>query len=378
MNTDIAYARKALTCLALELPGAVFSEIKTVFGTALDELQQHRETAVTESSTPMRQERQDKIFTWARAAFGEAQATSIPQRGLRLLEEALELFQACVGDAKKAHELVDYVFARPPGHIGQEIGGVSVTVLALAAAAGLSADTEERREVDRCLSRPVEWFTARNAAKNAAGFLMPEAVVVDHTSQWTQPETGDVITVEVKNTTTSSPPEEETNWTQEAGKWTASTDEENWNGSATFDTLEEAIDYGKFWLAEEYGLEDGALFYTGTIDPVTAEDLADHAFNTDRIIEDMEEGLCEMVGELAEDHPMGPKDADAAELEERLKCTLVEWMKEKNAVPKVCRINNDRSHVWHRCEDVDETQGGPSSTARCRRHQGHEGDHDFI
>jgi len=119
-----------------------------------------------------RDQRQLMITNWARAAFGEAEATGIPQRGLRLLEEAIEAFQACGGDEAIAHKLVKYVFERPPGQIGQELGGVAVTVLALAAAAGLSADEEECREIHRVLSKPISEFTQRNASKNAAGFKM--------------------------------------------------------------------------------------------------------------------------------------------------------------------------------------------------------------
>ena len=114
--------------------------------------------------------RQRMVTNWAREAFGHDQATSVPQRGLRLLEEAIEAFQASGGDEAMAHKLVTFVFARPPGTVGQELGGVAVTVLLLAAAAGLSADEEECREIHRVLSKPVSEFTERNANKNAAGF----------------------------------------------------------------------------------------------------------------------------------------------------------------------------------------------------------------
>lgn len=113
-----------------------------------------------------RDDRQAQIASWAAKAFGHAEATSLPQRGLRLLEEAIEAFQACAGDEAIAH--------KPPGTVGQELGGVAVTTLALAAAAGLSADAEECREIDRVLSKPLHEFTARNASKNAAGFLVAE------------------------------------------------------------------------------------------------------------------------------------------------------------------------------------------------------------
>lgn len=123
-----------------------------------------------------RDQRQGMIMAWAETAFGREEATGLPQRGLRLLEEAIEAFQACGGGEEIAHALVAFVFDRPPGMIGQELGGVAVSVLALAAAAGLSADEEECREVHRVLSRPVGAFTRRNAEKNAAGFKISEGV----------------------------------------------------------------------------------------------------------------------------------------------------------------------------------------------------------
>lgn len=150
-----------------------------------------------ESTRIEREERQSRAMTWAKAAFTVEEATSLPQRGLRLLEEAIELFQACIwkgggmpwpksfaeGEAAvvvlmqqaraKAHELVDFVFARPAGEIVQELGGVSVCMLVLAEAHGTSVDTCERLELQRVLEKPIEEFTKRNAAKNAAGFLSP-------------------------------------------------------------------------------------------------------------------------------------------------------------------------------------------------------------
>lgn len=117
-----------------------------------------------------RDKRQEMVARWAEKAFGREQATSLAQRGLRLLEEAAEAFQACGGDESMAHKIVTFVFSRPAGTVGQELGGVAVTTLALAAAAGLSADEEECKEIERVLSKPVAEFTARNASKNAAGF----------------------------------------------------------------------------------------------------------------------------------------------------------------------------------------------------------------
>lgn len=117
-----------------------------------------------------RDARQRRVYEWAAAAFGEAHASSVGQRGLRLVEEAIEAYQAAGGNREQARLLVDYIFDRPAGELSQELGGVGLTLLAFAQAAGVSADDAERAELDRVLSKPLAWFHARNAVKNAAGF----------------------------------------------------------------------------------------------------------------------------------------------------------------------------------------------------------------
>lgn len=114
--------------------------------------------------------RQQQVFDWAKRCFGEDHATSIPQRGIRFGEEACELTQAAGVDRDMMHKLVDFVYDRPVGEIAQEFGGVGVTLLSLARAAGLSADAEEAREVERILSKTPSHFLERNKAKDAAGF----------------------------------------------------------------------------------------------------------------------------------------------------------------------------------------------------------------
>jgi len=123
-------------------------------------------TAVSE-----RDSRQAEVFAWARAAFGES-GTTIAQRGIRLLEEAIEAYQAAGCSAKMAHELVDFVFGRPVGDIRQELGGVGVCTLVLAAAAGASADDEEAREVQRVLAKSLDAWRERQLFHRDPG---PEA-----------------------------------------------------------------------------------------------------------------------------------------------------------------------------------------------------------
>jgi len=117
-----------------------------------------------------RLDRQGKVHGWCRAAFGDDHAQSVKQRGVRMAEEAIEAAQACNVDPAMLHKLIDHIYSKPVGNLPQEIGGVGVTLLALAQAATIDADAEEVREFERVLSIPLAHFAARNAAKNAAGF----------------------------------------------------------------------------------------------------------------------------------------------------------------------------------------------------------------
>lgn len=114
--------------------------------------------------------RQQRVDDWCAAAFGTDHAASLPQRGIRLLEEAIETAQAAGCERAMCGNLVDYVFSRPKGELRQELGGVGITLLALAAAAGLDADESEASELARVLAKPLAHFAARNKAKNDAGF----------------------------------------------------------------------------------------------------------------------------------------------------------------------------------------------------------------
>lgn len=123
-----------------------------------------------------RDQRQKTVAQWCVEAFGKERTSSLPQRGLRLLEEAIEASQVCGVPIDQAHNLVSFVYSRPVGEIEQELGGVGVTLLALADAVGKSADLAEHREVERVLAKPLEHFRARNAEKDAAGFKAKEIV----------------------------------------------------------------------------------------------------------------------------------------------------------------------------------------------------------
>lgn len=114
--------------------------------------------------------RQAGVHNWCAAAFGDDHAKSIQQRGVRMAEEAIEAAQACGVSAPMLHRLIDHIYSKAPGELSQEIGGVGVTLLALAHAANISADLAEQTEFDRVLSYPLAHFAARNEMKNSLGF----------------------------------------------------------------------------------------------------------------------------------------------------------------------------------------------------------------
>lgn len=134
---------------------------------------------ISTQSRAARTKRQQMVHYWCVAAFGTDHASSLTQRGVRLLEEAIELYQAADGTAEMAHRLIDFIFDRPVGDLEREIGGVGITLLALAAATNRSADKCEADELARVLARPLEHFTARNEDKNAAGFNTVAPTKVD-------------------------------------------------------------------------------------------------------------------------------------------------------------------------------------------------------
>jgi hypothetical protein len=117
-----------------------------------------------------RRMRQKNAYKWVTQTFGSDHANNLPQRALRFLEEAIELYQAVGASKNQAHKLIDYIFAKPAGVIEQELGGAGLTLLALAAAAGLDADSCEQQEFVRVLSKPAETWAKRNQQKNEAGF----------------------------------------------------------------------------------------------------------------------------------------------------------------------------------------------------------------
>ena len=121
----------------------------------------------TEQPAPEGGEReafQDRVQPWLMACFGEMIAGDREERNHRFLEEALELVQACGCTPSEAHQLVDYVYARPVGAPAQEVGGVMVTLAALCLANSLDMHANGETELARIWTK-VEAIRAKQAAK---------------------------------------------------------------------------------------------------------------------------------------------------------------------------------------------------------------------
>ena len=87
-----------------------------------------------------------RVGDWMEACFGAEISRDVTEHNHRFLEEALELVQTGGFTASEAHQLVDYVFGRPVGKAGQEVGGVMVTLAALCLARAIDMTAVAERE----------------------------------------------------------------------------------------------------------------------------------------------------------------------------------------------------------------------------------------
>jgi hypothetical protein len=107
---------------------------------------------------------QNRVNDWIVKAFGHATSVDKAERNHRFLEEALELVQALGCTAEDAHMLVDYTFGREVGEPKQEMGGVVLTLSALATANNLDIGSCSEAELERAYVY-IEKIRAKQAAK---------------------------------------------------------------------------------------------------------------------------------------------------------------------------------------------------------------------
>lgn len=105
---------------------------------------------------------QTQIRLWVETRLG-LDAMHPHERGMRSLEETLELFQTLHGTREEAYRLVDHVFNKAPGHTRQELGGAALTLLACAEGCAFNLGDCAQAELDRVFSLPMEKFQKRQA-----------------------------------------------------------------------------------------------------------------------------------------------------------------------------------------------------------------------
>ncbi len=74
---------------------------------------------------------QTRVIKWVSLIFGVHVLLNKQERSERFIEEAIELVQACGLPEERVGVLLRRVYSRPVGKVGQEIGGVCVTLAAL-------------------------------------------------------------------------------------------------------------------------------------------------------------------------------------------------------------------------------------------------------
>jgi len=85
---------------------------------------------------------------WMNDCFGD-DPSDLPERAARYGEESLELLQAAGMTKEQVLQLVDYVFARPVGEPGQEMGGAKTCLAGLATFLRLDMDACGEAELAR-------------------------------------------------------------------------------------------------------------------------------------------------------------------------------------------------------------------------------------
>lgn len=112
---------------------------------------------------------QMRVGAWVLRTFGSKALSDREERGLRLVEESVELAQAVGIDKERLHLIIDRVYERPVGDVKQEVGGVFTTLAAAATACNVDLDLAAEAEVARVESKDPEHFRNRNREKAALG-----------------------------------------------------------------------------------------------------------------------------------------------------------------------------------------------------------------
>ena len=120
---------------------------------------------------------QAAVEAFVRTRWGDKIYDSLEERTARILEEAIELFDAEHKDRDaaraQAHKMVDHVFDHAKGEVNQEAGGLIVTFLAYCGAKGVRLDKLADDEIARVMKMSKEHFVKRQQTKAVAGVAIP-------------------------------------------------------------------------------------------------------------------------------------------------------------------------------------------------------------
>lgn len=111
---------------------------------------------------------QKDVLDWVRNTFGQEYLND-RERALRFIEEALELVQAIGLSTVEVMAVLNHVYARPEGYYPQEMGGVMITLEALAEHLGVNLDEQSCSEWSRINGLPQSHFDAAAKRKQSAG-----------------------------------------------------------------------------------------------------------------------------------------------------------------------------------------------------------------
>ena len=112
---------------------------------------------------------QDEVTAWVTGPLWHDMFDGQARAAARVVEEALELFQASGGTMLEADVISEHVWSRPVGEVSQELAGVMVSLLAAATANGYNLEAVTNTEIQRIVFIPKEVLLEKQAFKNNAG-----------------------------------------------------------------------------------------------------------------------------------------------------------------------------------------------------------------
>jgi hypothetical protein len=111
---------------------------------------------------------QTNILKWLVEILGE-KARNRDERAARLVEESIEIALTEGVPLYVLERILQRIYSRPAGELGQEIGGCAMALLALSENVGLDCFAEILREWQRVLSKPAGWWLQKHVEKVIAG-----------------------------------------------------------------------------------------------------------------------------------------------------------------------------------------------------------------